>query len=190
MSVESYRERREFYKAKHMCVICGQEEAFRNYTECVYCRMKKRDKNKSAWDKVKNDKAFTEKENERYRTLYQKRKEQGLCPKCGIEITDKNYVYCEKCRAKHRESKRKISRENGAIPLYLRTSGLYCYQCLKPLENPDTTKGTQFCEECKKIAAANIQKNRKNIKPENDKFRQLNDAHFRSRKKFQEDGND
>lgn len=171
-------ELREWYKAHHICADCGQEPAFRNYTQCVYCRMKAREKNKKSWEKVKDDIAFRKKENERQMSLYNRRKELGLCPSCGVKINDKKYLRCEKCRTKDRNNKKNKRIESGMMPQEIRTSGIYCYNCLKQLENQDVKNGIRVCKECREKNAKALEIARASRNPENDYFRKLNTEHF------------
>lgn len=171
-------ELREWYKAHHICAMCGREPVYQHYVNCIYCRMKQRDRNKIEYGKHKDDEEYKDERRAFRKQLYEKRKQEGLCPKCGREITNKNYIYCEYCRANDRNRKKEKRLESGSMPQEIRTSGIYCYNCLKPLEKQDVKNGIRVCKECREKNAKALEIARASRNPENDYFRKLNTEHF------------
>jgi hypothetical protein len=84
--------------------------------------------------------------------MYHRRKAQGLCPVCGGERQDKNFVYCDACREK--QNKRKDNREymrrwwNTAQGQELRLKGL-SERRLQPVdpERPESYVECAICGE-------------------------------------------
>lgn len=100
------------------CNKCGKEIEDNKHKRCKECR---------------------EKDNKYQREYRKKRREQGLCPRCGGEIKDK-YKYCERCREKRREHMNRMRKEREKKGI--------CVSCGKEKDN-DKYK---HCKECRKKA--------------------------------------
>lgn len=121
------KERREWLKAHHICVRCGNEDAEPNSTFCLECLEKRRVWGRKYYKKNKNK---LDKNNRQcHKRLYWERKKQGICTKCGKrKVCRKSTIYCIdcyiKCNRAYREKNPGISRSER--PAY----GL-CYRCGK-----------------------------------------------------------
>lgn len=140
------KERYDTLKHLKRCVDCGKTDAFtlsgRAY--CAECCEKQRK------SKQKYSKRNKEKKRKSAKKLYEERKSNHLCVKCGKTLPD-NYRYtnCEKCRVKLRQACERYHRKNGIFP---RDTSL-CYRCQKntPL------KDKKVCAECYKNLCKNIE---------------------------------
>lgn len=88
----------EFYKAHHICVRCGQENAEKNHTLCLCCMMKSREE--SLIYRNKHREELNKAERIRSKIRYDRLKEQGICACCGKRPTKYNKIYCEHCSAR------------------------------------------------------------------------------------------
>lgn len=95
----------EFYKAHHICVRCGQENAERNNTLCFRCRIKSRESAINYYNNHKEEQK--EKSRIRSQIRYNKLKNLGLCTCCGKRKTTNNRCTCNYCRAKANARNRK-----------------------------------------------------------------------------------
>lgn len=103
---------------------------------------------------------------------YQRRKENGLCPKCG-KVLDRKGYYCKECLEKskdYRNESRRFYRENGI-----------CTQCGKHKVPP----AERTCPECR----AKQQNRRENITEEqkirnNESVKRHNNNTYRQRKEM------
>ena len=78
------------------------------------------------------------------------RREQGLCFRCGRELTDSRYKTCARCRAKASAKKRQKTVED-AVNWPIGANG-YCSRCNK---QPAKT-GSKLCEQCYQITRENL----------------------------------
>ncbi len=106
--VNSYK----WYKAHHICVKCGHENAVRNHTQCLECMMKSRESAR-AYNK-KNKEKLKEKNRICHSRRYYKLKELGLCTSCGKRKTKNNKTYCDYCSAR----KNRKTREKYLLNIY------------------------------------------------------------------------
>ncbi len=95
---------REYRKMQHRCRECGKRDA---YTEsgrlyCADCRERANELHRVVTDEQKARKAAGEK------ALREKRKSEGICPKCGKRAISAGYLCCDVCRAKNRNRMRKV----------------------------------------------------------------------------------
>ncbi len=117
------KEERSFYLSLGICPICKKYRLFGTEKSCPECRCK------SAAYKSEIRERDREKYNAymriEHKSLYERRKADGMCPKCGKHRPRKGYVMCVKCqnrkRLRYRTEKR--SREEGE-----------CYFCREPVK--------------------------------------------------------
>lgn len=134
--------KKEYYamrKKAHVCVHCGQEDAFTmiGRSLCAECAKK--------WAKWNTEGRKKQGAKERAREvkqrLYDRRKEQGLCPYCGRKASI-GYVQCERCRAKGRRRTKKFNE----IKYGARQRGEYgmCWTCNKK----ESVGDKRLCKDC------------------------------------------
>lgn len=85
-----------------------------------------------------------ERANERHRSLYQSRKDSGVCVRCGMHPPEQGRVRCSLCLNDDRKKHEKNSRKKGRTPRQLMNGVDLCKQCgkAKPVE------GYKMCETC------------------------------------------
>jgi hypothetical protein len=157
----------EFYKKKHICTYCGQNDAIRGHTLCWDCQEKQYAANKKYNDSHRKENA------ERLRKLRAYRKENGLCIQCGKPSG--KFSYCEKHRAIKRLKTEKRRREKGIMSKSMGADGYFCGICLKPVEK----KGMKLFNRCYQL---NYEKCMKMIANRDNSlhwWRTLNDASYR-----------
>ena len=165
-----YCKNRYYWLKQHgICVECGAENAEKGRVHCRKCA-KTNQEYSTIWyyKKIMDDEIYKNTHNEKVNQSIQKRREyrreNGLCTQCGKELIDKKYKKCKQCREKD-NAYRKIYRQlKGAKTYEERISGKYCYQCLKPIENRDKTKGAQLCDNCKARSIAILENVRNKVK--------------------------
>ena len=81
--------------------------------------------------------------NQQKKLLYHERKNQGLCPRCGIRIKDHNYINCEDCRQHYRLY---LTHKDIQKKLYQkRIANRHCPKCNKKLSKNHIYK---LCNQC------------------------------------------
>ena len=151
------RETRAFYKSIGLCPRCGKNRVIGNEKTCPECRAKSAEYQKK-WREQHLDE-YNQKQNVSHRNLYQKRKEAGLCTRCGKRKSLHNTLLCGICR-----DKRKIYREEKRVQSEKLTRnerlehGL-CYFC-----GAEPLPGFKTCEKHHKIFAQNANQAREKVK--------------------------
>lgn len=124
-SKEYAKEVREWRKANHMCVRCGKEEAYKNYTCCLQCRMDLREAARLRREKAAQ--SITDEQrierNALKREQYASKKQQGICKDCNKPVF-RDHAYCyehylmhRRAHEKHYAKIRKNYREQGLCPM-------------------------------------------------------------------------
>lgn len=130
------KERREFLKARGICVKCGQRDAIPEKTLCPDCREKNNQKRRKKKDKPIPG-AWYARQCERAKELRKARIAEGICVKCGKEKASPEAQYCHKCRARRKELDRAIRDKKIAAGL--------CVYCGHNKALP----GLLSCRECR-----------------------------------------
>jgi len=169
----------EWYKAHHICAKCGQQQAQSGYIYCLECRMKAREQN----EKYRRQRS-TERNSElraywkKWRTeTYQKRKEAGLCPRCGKRRPPDGKVQCRICTAKKRKMNERYRRRKGQLPSDMLDGITRCANC----GNKGIVSGKKLCQRCYRNSLKAIKAAQKHS-PKNNYFALENDARWRKQK--------
>ena len=129
------KETYQFRKSRGYCVKCGKNRAFHNHVMCPECIEK--DSLRSA------NRTETEEQKERRNQVrletYHKRKESGVCVRCGRKEATVG-TKCLECYAKHKRVKDEW-RNRNLVKGYA-DSGL----CIRCGNEPET--GRNLCVEC------------------------------------------
>lgn len=104
------RELYDWYKSHGICVRCRIRGAQPGKTRCLLCMSDDADYYEA--HKNRRDEA---KHREQQKSYYQRRKEAGICPKCGKRKPVSGGVFCGICRAKSRERMRERRIKKGLL---------------------------------------------------------------------------
>lgn len=146
-----------FLKEHHICVRCGQRDAFHNKTMCPECLEKEQKRGRKRY--AENREQILQRKRKRDKTLYAKRKAEGLCVRCDHKKATKG-VFCSECYVKERkreiERTEKRKRENGG---YIRD--IWKEKGLCTLCGESTLPGKRLCQKHYEIAVKNAEHARK-----------------------------
>ena len=177
----------DYYKSHGICVTCGQEKAKKGRVRCWRCLLNQKEHEAEYREKrsaeVKS-KILAERR-EKAAVLRAERREQGLCPNCGRERSNKAYALCEKCRASAKKSAERRRRADGIAPSGLRGDGYFCAVCLRPVEND----GDKLCNRCAENNSVSIVRARAAQNNADHPWRQLSNGQYKlymAKKKWKE----
>ena len=131
---QTTQERRKWYLSHKICPQCGKNDLMGDETVCPECRAKA--VNRITKKRKRDD--YNLKHREWAKSAYQKRKEQGICTRCGKRPATKGMSTCAMCREKSNETRR-IRR--GCSDRSDRINQGICYFCDLPVKN-----GYKVCE--------------------------------------------
>lgn len=158
-------ERTEWLESHGICHTCGNEIVKEGCKQCRRCLAN----NNVARIEYKPETADQKtKRSIKGKSLYNKRKEQGLCTRCGQRKPADGKLKCGICLAKDSSIHKNSAYKKGSIPTELRGDGLYCYHCCQPKCN-----GTKVCEDCRIALSKNAEIMRQHIDRENHIWRKL-----------------
>lgn len=134
------KEFRNMRKKAGVCRDCGQEDAYtmNGRTYCFDCAEKQR-LHKAELRRDVNERL---KQSEIQKQVRQKRKEQGLCTRCG-KVNNTTYSTCDYCRNSMRENRKRKLMLQGNRTWEERTSGDTCFFC-----GEKTVEGKKLCKNC------------------------------------------
>lgn len=151
---ERIRQKDNYYYLKGLgiCPKCGREDAFPGHVYCPSCIEKQQKKSRDYYHRLsaKDKELRHKKARKHHKELYQQRKAEGFCVKCGKKKATKG-VFCLECYLKNkkwnqkRAQKKKI--ETGGNPMDLRAEKGLCRFCEEP-----ALPGHRLCEKHYSIA--------------------------------------
>lgn len=156
---EYRRQSKIFFEQNGLCTFCGKNKVFGGEKTCPECRAKRAKYRKPATEEQKK------KNRERAKIRWNKRKEQGLCAKCGKYKAVNDRVFCRNCLDRHSE----LERQHREEPKRYMEKGL-C-RCGKP-----RIPGTKLCADCYKQCCESLKKAREVRSSRY--FKKLNDYWF------------
>lgn len=132
-------ERREWYKAHHICPKCGQNAAFGKFVQCEVCLEKTALSNLKYADKQPE---YEARRRPKRKQQYEERKATGICTVCGKHDAV-NGQLCTECwnRRRKRREKEKVERKRPGEHFRERVSAGICMYCCEPV-----VEGYCFCE--------------------------------------------
>lgn len=138
-------ERAAFLREHNMCAWCGKEKALDGLRLCWDCWNKSAENYYQRYHSMtpEEKKAAQKKTSEYCKALRRKRREQGLCTRCGKKAPE-GRITCYECSNKHTAYYKELRRRKGIISAEERGNGFYCVRCCKPVE----IEGNKFCSEC------------------------------------------
>lgn len=143
------REHRQWYLSHKICPRCGKNDLMGDETICPECRAKS--VNNSLKNRKKDE--YNAYHREWSKSAYQKRKEAGICTRCGKRKVTEGFTTCAMCRARDNETRR--IREGMSERSDREPRGL-CHFCDNPVK-----KGYKVCKNHYQINLNNLSKARK-----------------------------
>lgn len=128
------RERRQWYLSHKICPRCGKNDLMGDETICPECRAKS--VNNSLKNREKDE--YNVYQRNWSKSTYQKRKESGICTRCGKRKATQGLTTCAMCRARDNETRRI---RKGFSDRSDRSKIGLCYFCDNPVK-----KGYKVCE--------------------------------------------
>ena len=128
------REHRQWYLSHKICPRCGKNDLMGDETICPECRAK--EVNNSL--KNRDRETYNAYHNQWAKSAYQKRKESGICTRCGKRKATHGYVTCAICR--HRDNEKRKIRLGTSDRREHVEKGL-CFFCDNPVK-----EGYKVCE--------------------------------------------
>ena len=104
-------ENREYYLSRGICPYCREVPIFKGEKSCPECKAKTA--NISAAFREENREHTNRLCAQSHKNTYWKRKEAGICVKCGKRKAVSGMTLCGVCRVKKSGENRKISIKNG-----------------------------------------------------------------------------
>ena len=128
------REHRQWYLSHKICPRCGKNDLMGDETICPECRAKEVN------NTLKNRKTdeYNVYQRNWSKSTYQKRKESGICTRCGKRKATQGLTTCAMCRARDNETRRI---RKGFSDRSDRSKIGLCYFCDNPVK-----KGYKVCE--------------------------------------------
>ena len=142
------RERRQWYLSHKICPRCGKNDLMGDETICPECRAKGTNNTL----KKRNRDTYNSYHNEWAKSTYKKRKEAGVCTRCGKRKATEGYTTCAMCREKDNASRRA---RNGVSDRSERIDKGICYFCNNPVKT-----GYKVCEKHYQMNAEKAAKGR------------------------------
>lgn len=150
-------ETKQFYMEHGICYACGQERAEPGKKRCWRCLANNNDASKLYYGGLSPEKKekLIERRGQAAKERYAERKKAGLCPACGKENPNKNFVMCPVCREHSRKCKAKLRRKGTRLTMQMRADGHRCFLCTKEIP---LVPGKKLCPECYKKTCENLKK--------------------------------
>jgi len=150
------RETRHWYQDNGICPRCRKVSLMRGGKACPECNAEFA--NRTARIRERNREEYNEKQRMTHKNIYNIRKEQGICTRCGKRKAIPEKTKCGICLDKDAKAHRKCGISRNERPSY----GL-CYICGKPLDREG-----RICKKCAETMTANLPKDRDNANWRND----------------------
>lgn len=135
------RENRNFYRENNICTNCGKVKVPKGERICPECRANRENKRKPLTEqqRAQYNKAFRWQQ----KILYQQRKEQGICTRCGKRKAILGKKKCGICLQKDAEFHRLKYMDKPNVREY-RGNNHLCYYCGNPID----LKMGKICSSC------------------------------------------
>ena len=142
------RENRQWYLSHKICPRCKKNDLMGNETICPECRAK--ETNTTLKNRKKDE--YNAYQRKLSKSIYQKRKESGICTRCGKRKATQGFTTCAMCRERDNETRRI---RKGTSERSDRESRGLCFFCNNPVK-----KGYKVCEYHYQINLNNLSKAR------------------------------
>lgn len=152
-------------KKEQLCVYCGKQDAYtlNKHALCAECAERANENHRK---RRAQSPQLAERKSVRSKELYNSRKEQELCAKCGKSLPESDHhVFCPVCRARYRRyNERAAEKRNGPGRLTRQNVSEFgiCSMCFKaPAERG------KLCEKCYEALLHNLGKAREALAEKN-----------------------
>ena len=142
------KENREWYLSHRICPRCKKNDLMGDETICPECRAK--EINTTLKNRKKDE--YNAYQRKLSKSIYQKRKESGICTRCGKRKATQGFTTCAMCRERDNETRRI---RKGTSERSDRESRGLCFFCNNPVK-----KGYKVCEYHYQINLNNLSKAR------------------------------
>lgn len=138
-----------WYKENGICVNCRQQKALEGETQCLVCKMDRREKSMNYYRSLTVD----EKRKHNLSSAIKKQwcRENGICYYCYKRPVEKEKKMCSICLAKNRERARKYRLKHGNNSRDWLSENDVCSFCGSP-----ATYGYRTCPECRERCVKNL----------------------------------
>mgnify|MGYP005798088137 FL=1 len=164
------REHRQWYLSHKICPRCGKNDLMGDETICPECRAKS--VNNSLKNREKDE--YNVYQRNWSKSTYQKRKESGICTRCGKRKATQGLTTCAMCRARDNETRRI---RKGFSDRSDRSKIGLCYFCDNPVK-----KGYKVCEKHYQMNIEKAEKGRQ-TRAAQDYIKSVKKIQYRSVKK-------
>ena len=164
------REHRQWYLSHKICPRCGKNDLMGDETICPECRAKS--VNNSLKNREKDE--YNVYQRNWSKSTYQKRKESGICTRCGKRKATQGLTTCAMCRARDNETRRI---RKGFSDRTDRSKIGLCYFCDNPVK-----KGYKVCEKHYQMNIEKAEKGRQ-TRAAQDYIKSVKKIQYRSVKK-------
>lgn len=164
------REHRQWYLSHKICPRCGKNDLMGDETICPECRAKS--VNNSLKNREKDE--YNVYQRNWSKSTYQKRKESGICTRCGKRKATQGLTTCAMCRARDNETRRI---RKGFSDRSDRSKIGLCYFCDNPVK-----KGYKVCEKHYQMNIEKAEKGRQ-TQASQDYMKSVKKIQYRSVKK-------
>jgi hypothetical protein len=131
-----------FYKEHGICVRCHHEKAIKGKTLCPECTDKVSVENKKRY--LANKEKFNERKKKQHKDLYERRKANGVCVRCGKRPPKDGLLSCTQCLIKQAKYKAEAFERKGGTHRWLAIDLGLCAVCCKSPKMNDK----KVCKQC------------------------------------------
>lgn len=131
-----------FYKEHGICVRCHHEKSIKGKTLCPECADKVSDENRKRYSA--NKEKVKENNRKQHKALYERRKIDGVCVRCGKRLPKDGMFSCTQCLIKQAKYKAEAFERKGGIHRWLAIDLGLCSVCCKEPK----MKEKKVCKQC------------------------------------------
>lgn len=139
---------RKFFVSLGLCPRCGKNRLFGDEKNCRECSIKQQGYNERY--KAEHSEEVRKRTNDYHRSVYQQRKEAGVCVRCGKRKPVFNDLRCGICREKMQLRRQERRVKNGTLTRKERLEQGLCYFC-----GAETVPGMKVCEKHRQTCLEN-----------------------------------
>ena len=150
------REERAFYTSIGLCPRCGKSRLFGEEKKCPECSAKAQEYNERY--RAAHPEQFRQYINAYHKSMYQQRKEAGMCVRCGKRKPLYNDLRCGICKEKMTLRRQERRVRDGRLTRQERLEQGFCYFC-----GAETVPGMKVCEKHRQVCIENGNKSSREI---------------------------